>query len=142
MAELVAWGGGPSRPGARNTARTRRAGRALAAPCAGRAKHAPCGVPHGAAKGRYGADPGRPARRAGGTPTRAIDPGLRPGQGGGSRSRCARRQHLGRRTERVRLVRSEEHTYELESLMRISYAGFCSRENLLEKKRSAQHKTL
>src|SRR3546814_6171141 len=31
----------------------------------------------------------------------------------------------------VLFMRSEEHTYELQSLMRISYAGFCLTQNLL-----------
>src|SRR3546814_3161215 len=35
-----------------------------------------------------------------------------------------RRLHLGRNRE-LRVVRSEEHTSELQSLMRISYAVFC-----------------
>src|SRR3546814_18164052 len=38
------------------------------------------------------------------------------------RPACARRGHLGRRRS---AVRSEEHTSELQSLMRISYAVFC-----------------
>src|SRR3546814_8166120 len=37
----------------------------------------------------------------------------------------------------LRLVRSEEHTSELQSLMRISYAVFC-----LKKKKNNKHKTI
>src|SRR3546814_2346412 len=42
---------------------------------------------------------------------------------------------LGARVEAVRLSRSEEHTSELQSLMRISYAVFC-----LKKKKNRQSK--
>src|SRR3546814_2273698 len=43
------------------------------------------------------------------------------------RSQCsaALRQDRGRKTPRARGTRSEEHTSELQSLMRISYAVFC-----------------
>src|SRR3546814_9363511 len=37
--------------------------------------------------------------------------------------------------ERVRNIRSEEHTSELQSLMRISYAVFCLNKNTKHKKR-------
>src|SRR3546814_15373178 len=46
---------------------------------------------------------------------------LAPGQG---RLR-PRRAHLGERIHRAAQCRSEEHTSELQSLMRISYAVFC-----------------
>src|SRR3546814_6787323 len=52
----------------------------------------------------------------------------------GERSRSRRREHLpgrGARQSRYLLCRSEEHTSELQSLMRISYAVFC-----LKKKKS------
>src|SRR3546814_5171203 len=45
------------------------------------------------------------------------------------------RQPRGRRERRRRLRRSEEHTSELQSLMRISYAVFC-----LKKKKRHRHR--
>src|SRR3546814_8821789 len=51
--------------------------------------------------------------------------------GGGPRGRCRRGRRRrpdregGRRLHRLRRGRSEEHTSELQSLMRISYAVFC-----------------
>src|SRR3546814_1788167 len=45
-----------------------------------------------------------------------------------------RRRHQGRGARRF-LLRSEEHTSELQSLMRISYAVFC-----LKKKNTQKHK--
>src|SRR3546814_6378554 len=39
----------------------------------------------------------------------------------------------------VRLVRSEEHTSELQSLMRISYAVFCLKKKTLKHNPSDQH---
>src|SRR3546814_9385965 len=51
----------------------------------------------------------------------------RPGRGGG--------QVLRGRTGREELGRSEEHTSELQSLMRISYAVFC----LKKKKQKIEH---
>src|SRR3546814_7404942 len=51
-----------------------------------------------------------------------------PGQG---QRRMLRKQHRrdaevrGRTQDRAEVVRSEEHTSELQSLMRTSYAGFC-----------------
>src|SRR3546814_2589355 len=52
---------------------------------------------------------------------------------------CKERRHLGRaRTKwRLSLQRSEEHTSELQSLMRISYAVFC-----LKKKNKYQDRNL
>src|SRR3546814_10779446 len=47
--------------------------------------------------------------------------------------RDGKRRRLGFRTD---LTRSEEHTSELQSLMRISYAGFC----LKKKKRNQQER--
>src|SRR3546814_4440242 len=53
---------------------------------------------------------------------------LAPGRRDG-RADAVRQAHADRRTDRVdavlRIVRSEEHTSELQSLMRISYAVFC-----------------
>src|SRR3546814_6842505 len=47
----------------------------------------------------------------------------------------ARPQHVGRTLEREReLARSDEHTSELQSLMRISYAVFC-----LKQKKCLEH---
>src|SRR3546814_3893797 len=57
-----------------------------------------------------GAEAGRPRRRPANPDLRAESPGRRP---------C--RQH----PRRERHDRSEEHTSELQSLMRISYAVFC-----------------
>src|SRR3546814_1044279 len=55
-----------------------------------------------------------------------------PGGAGLSLSRAVHgRVRGGRRTDRQGAVRSEEHTSELQSLMRISYAVFC-----LKKKKS------
>src|SRR3546814_10191348 len=39
----------------------------------------------------------------------------------------------------TRLVRSEEHTSELQSLMRISYAGFCLKKKTLTSNHSCEH---
>src|SRR3546814_6791998 len=63
--------------------------------------------------GRAGADPARRARPGGADPLRqeAV-------RGGGG----AKARHLARRGA---AHRSEEHTSELQSLMRISYAVFC-----------------
>src|SRR3546814_5612439 len=49
----------------------------------------------------------------------------------------------GRATSRPRLERSEEHTSELQSLMRISYAVFCLKKKitkLVNKEKSQIHK--
>src|SRR3546814_10576486 len=52
----------------------------------------------------------------------------------------AGRHGIDRRVDQIadRIVRSEEHTSELQSLMRISYAVFC----LKKKKNKEQHETL
>src|SRR3546814_13136435 len=56
---------------------------------------------------------------------------VRPRQGAGRSGRARIRHHLPRRDQgrqhpaRIYPVRSEEHTSELQSLMRISYAVFC-----------------
>src|SRR3546814_8291367 len=59
--------------------------------------------------------------------TNARHPGVRslarPGRRRGQRTRRARRPVLA--AARFWLLRSEEHTSELQSLMRISYAVFC-----------------
>src|SRR3546814_18185769 len=66
---------------------------------------------------------GRPARRRGWLERAAawVPPGA-------SEAEVGRQQHRARRAGRVTvaaLVRSEEHTSELQSLMRISYDVFC-----------------
>src|SRR3546814_3381175 len=58
--------------------------------------------------------------------TRPIESGMRCGE-------CGTRG--GRRNISPARIRSEEHTSELQSLMRISYAVFC-----LKKKKNKQHK--
>src|SRR3546814_7801805 len=52
--------------------------------------------------------------------------------GGAGRRAGAAARHHGRaqRKERQRAARSEEHTSELQSLMRISYAVFCLKKNI------------
>src|SRR3546814_10561085 len=50
------------------------------------------------------------------------------------RPRRARSHHIAARRRRVSRARSEEHTSELQSLMRISYAVFC-----LKKKKNTQN---
>src|SRR3546814_9820318 len=57
---------------------------------------------------------------------------------GPQRDRVRSPRHEGRLGARlaVEMARSEEHTSELQSLMRISYAGFC-----LKKKNNKRHKT-
>src|SRR3546814_10919525 len=69
-------------------------------------------------------------------------PDMVTGAGESSRSGCARQSRAGRSAPRRnraagrrRSCRSEEHTSELQSLMRISYAVFC-----LKKKTSIQKK--
>src|SRR3546814_7998423 len=52
-----------------------------------------------------------------------------------SRRCAARRQHQPRKPSRPPEIRSEEHTSELQSLMRISYAVFC-----LKKKKNTNAK--
>src|SRR3546814_1624499 len=57
----------------------------------------------------------------------------------GSR-KSARRTGRGRRREPVRVeraIRSEEHTSELQSLMRISYAVFCLKKKTVKKNHQA-----
>src|SRR3546814_5179896 len=54
---------------------------------------------------------------------------------GSAHQRNQRRQQFVERTEPVLALRSEEHTSELQSLMRISYAVFC-----LKKKKKKQPK--
>src|SRR3546814_9497144 len=47
-------------------------------------------------------------------------------------------QLLGRRLQLGDVVRSEEHTSELQSLMRISYAVFCLKKQQLKKSKTTQ----
>src|SRR3546814_6338198 len=62
----------------------------------------------------------------------------RPAQGGDARdrSRAVVRRASPARLRHLRSLRSEEHTSELQSLMRISYAVFCL------KKKKHKHKTI
>src|SRR3546814_7337044 len=60
--------------------------------------------------------------------------------------RTAHRRRVGpgahrrrQRTARCRGSRSEEHTSELQSLMRISYAGFCLKKKTEESKENEEH---
>src|SRR3546814_5332983 len=55
----------------------------------------------------------------------AVGPCSRTGQGRRRCRRPRRRRALERLSDRVEADRSEEHTSELQSLMRISYAVFC-----------------
>src|SRR3546814_7263743 len=65
----------------------------------------------------------------------AIPPGLRRQASGGRKRLRLRLGDAGRRSAHaVGTLRSEEHTSELQSLMRISYAVFC-----LKKKNKRQH---
>src|SRR3546814_9033357 len=74
----------------------------------------------------------------------AITPGLQ--QGRGDAIACRRRfpRHRARaRAERAQLpqgdgVRSEEHTSELQSLMRISYAVFCLKKKTKKRNKSTR----
>src|SRR3546814_5227269 len=52
-------------------------------------------------------------------------------------------QHIAARYPQriLSLTRSEEHTSELQSLMRISYAVFCLKKKKIQKIQSAQHET-
>src|SRR3546814_3223613 len=77
-------------------------------------------------------------RRRVGAPDRARDPAWAGDERRGARrlQRNRRRARLvmagpaaGRRHRRCLLSRSEEHTSELQSLMRISYAVFCLKKN-------------
>src|SRR3546814_4223523 len=50
----------------------------------------------------------------------------------GSRARHRRHRRHDRRRLAVRAARSEEHTSELQSLMRISYAVFCLKKKMIK----------
>src|SRR3546814_9687113 len=92
----------------------------------------------------------QPRLRAGGHPPEIAEPARPAGGGARLRPRAAQglwpaRQHRARRSEAPLLGRrglddhrrrSEEHTSELQSLMRISYAVFC----LKKKKKHKQNK--
>src|SRR3546814_7926940 len=66
-------------------------------------------------------------------PRRARVPRAADRRGRGARSGCDR--FIARRGDRARLAgRSEEHTSELQSLMRISYAVFCLKKKKQNKK--------
>src|SRR3546814_5697625 len=54
----------------------------------------------------------------------------------GSGAGCSAKDWIGRRASSAAAARSEEHTSELQSLMRISYAVFC----LKKKKKKNKHK--
>src|SRR3546814_4353487 len=92
---------------------------------------------HSGARGRGDRD-----RARGRCGDAGIQTARRPGEGG--RDACSgpepgrgadrRRTHGGKRQGRTRAKRSEEHTSELQSLMRISYAVFC-----LKKKKKTIH---
>src|SRR3546814_2952752 len=62
---------------------------------------------------------------------------------GRRRGKCAAGCHPDRRARRERrargLPRSEEHTSELQSLMRISYAVFCLKKKTKHKKRDSRY---
>src|SRR3546814_6299682 len=64
------------------------------------------------------------------------------GEAGGGMQRLQGPQHLAhrRREPRVGLHRSEEHTSELQSLLRISYAVFCLTKKKTEKNTTQKHK--
>src|SRR3546814_1238872 len=84
-----------------------------------------------------GADAGRDRRHHRRGPGNGeVAPALRDGQAARAAWRC--RMNTGTRhpDDRGALTRSEEHTSELQSLMRISYAVFC-----LKKKKKKQHAT-
>src|SRR3546814_10417351 len=87
-------------------------------------------VPDGAAHGRPCDRPGqsKPCTGNGGQcPARARPDGKFHESGGGlSDPLCRARLRLAGRPQ---LLRSEEHTSELQSLMRISYAVFCLKKN-------------
>src|SRR3546814_1867353 len=74
---------------------------------------------------------------------RMAPPGLRPMLAGHVANRALQFQRMGRNTPnntiqvRVKVARSEEHTSELQSLMRISYAVFC----LKKKKKPSQRQS-
>src|SRR3546814_6658576 len=80
-------------------------------------------------------------RRHAGAPTRVIERASRMERQRleAEALRAPRRQHRLQVRQRQRaVVRSEEHTSELQSLMRISYAVFC----LKKKKREKKNKTI
>src|SRR3546814_10299753 len=56
---------------------------------------------------------------------RRYAPGIGAERGRRRQCRCAEHQSAGRRKQGCHYDRSEEHTSELQSLMRISYAVFC-----------------
>src|SRR3546814_4717172 len=82
---------------------------------------------------------GDPLRAAAGAAGVCTSRRAAPRRMGGVRSGCGRMAHPGAQDEDARgarcppVVRSEEHTSELQSLMRISYAVFC-----LKKKNTKQ----
>src|SRR3546814_8040097 len=73
-------------------------------------------------------------------PARRLRPGRYPDRGQAPPTRVSDRSASPRRTRRThRRVRSEEHTSELQSLMRISYAVFCLKKKTeIEKHYKAQ----
>src|SRR3546814_1804006 len=73
-------------------------------------------------------------RSRNGQVAQAVEPARRPGVGTG-RHPVHRRNLQGQGQADLRARRSEEHTSELQSLMRISYAVFC-----LKKKKISQSK--
>src|SRR3546814_2932620 len=78
-----------------------------------------------------------PARFAA-TPKAPRSPWFHPtADPGGGRGICRNARGLAAGAVAARDVRSEEHTSELQSLMRISYAVFC-----LKKKKLTEHSTL
>src|SRR3546814_2551448 len=82
-----------------------------------------------ATRGRAGAQEAQHPKRPGDLPHR----GRQAAQG---HARCHRRRHCQRGRPAPQRLRSEEHTSELQSLMRISYAVFC-----LKKKKQNNKKT-
>src|SRR3546814_5295118 len=60
----------------------------------------------------------------------------RPVEGKGASFPCRQNPHRSRDRDKVKNRRSEEHTSELQSLMRISYAVFCL------KKKKTEHQNL
>src|SRR3546814_9379177 len=74
--------------------------------------------------------PGRGGAGAGAPAARRV---LRRGD------RCCRGAPGGQREHRHRDRRSEEHTSELQSLMRISYAVFCLKKKKKHKEHAASH---
>src|SRR3546814_4908373 len=66
-----------------------------------------------------------------------------PRRSGRGRSRAcaaARRYGRPRRNSRRRGIRSEEHTSELQSLMRISYAVFCLKKKKIQNREKLENK--